>query len=234
VTNEPEELFRRCCRLLAGQDSRAVALLPELERFPDYAAGWVDVGRALLSRQPAGALVAFGRAMEAEPSLQAGLGRAAALAALGRHAEAVVAYVACEGMAPADARVTLRLASALRDAGRPDEALEAATRATMLAPGDADGWQALGVIRQDAGDHAGAARAFREALAVRPDFHEAAFNLGVALQEGGDLDAALGAYAAALRLRPDSFGRIAQALVSPRVGKLWLDPSALRRELARR
>jgi tetratricopeptide (TPR) repeat protein len=232
MTREPEELFRLCCRLLAEQDPAAVALLPELERFPKFTAGWLDVGRAL-ARQPAGALVAFNRAMEAQPSLQAGLGRAAALAALGRRDEAVLAYEACERLAPTDARVTLRLAAALRDAGRADEAVAAAERATRLSPEHADAWQALGVIRQDAGDHAGAAESFRAALVARPDFHEAAFYLGVALQEVGDLHGALEAYATALHLRPDSFGRIAQALVSAQVGRLWLDPSALRRELAR-
>jgi cytochrome c-type biogenesis protein CcmH/NrfG len=77
-------------------------------------------------------------------------------------------------------------------------------------------------------------RAFAASLSTRPDFHEAAFNLGVAHQEAGDLEAALDAYSRAWRLRPGSFGRIAQALVSPAVGRLWLRPSALERELAAR
>ena len=62
--------------------------------------------------------------------------------------------------------------------------------------------------------------------------HEAALNLGVALQELGELEPALDAYALAYRLRPDSFGRIAQSLVSGRVGALWLDPARLRQRLA--
>jgi len=90
------------------------------------------------------------------------------------------------------------------------------------------------VLCPDLHEVAGAAEAFRTALVARPDFHEAAFNLGVACQESGNLDAALDAYARAWRMRPDAFGRIAQALVSPGVGRLWLHPSALRRDLAAR
>ena len=90
------------------------------------------------------------------------------------------------------------------------------------------------MLCQNLHDGPGATQAFRAALAAHPDFHEAAFNLAVACQEGGDLDAALDAYALAWRLRPDAFGRIAQALVPPGVGRLWLHPSALRRDLAAR
>ena len=78
------------------------------------------------------------------------------------------------------------------------------------------------------------AQAFRAALASRPEYHEAEFNLAVVLQEGGDMEGALDHYARAWRLRPESFGRIAQALVSPAVGRLWLQPGALERDLAAR
>ena len=42
------------------------------------------------------------------------------------------------------------------------------------------------------------------------------------------------AYARAWRLRGESFGRVAQALASGRVGRVWLRPSALERDLAAR
>jgi tetratricopeptide (TPR) repeat protein len=119
-------------------------------------------------------------------------------------------------------------------ARHPAGARAAFARAARAEPASADAWHALGVTCQDQGDHAAAAQAFRQALAARPEHHEAAFNLGVALQEAGDMEGALHAYAAAWRARPDSFGRIAQALVSPRAGRLWLDPGDLRRDLAAR
>jgi len=232
--DRPEPLFRLCCLLLARQDPAANALLPHLERFSGYAPGWQALGQALLPKQPSGPLVAYTRAQAASPSLAAGLGRAAALSLLDRHREAADAYAACERLAPRDARLPHRRGLALRKVGDLQTARTAFAHATVLDPASGLAWHSLGVICQDLGDHAAAAPAFRAALAANPDMHEAAFNLGIALQEGGDLEAALNAYAAALRLRPDLFGRIAQALVSPRVGRLWLSPARLRQDLGSR
>ena len=230
----PEALFRRCCLLLAQKDPAANALLPQLDRFPSYVPGWLALGRTLLPGQPAGALVAFTRAWAAAPSPDAALGRAAALLALGRPIEAAAAFDSGEALAPADARLPYRRGLALRDGGHLHAARDAIALATRLDPTAGAAWHSLGVVCQDLNDHQAAVPAFRAALAIRPDHHEAAFNLGVALQESGDLDAALDAYAAVQRLRPDLFGRIAQALVSPRVGRLWLNPAVLRAELASR
>jgi len=47
------------------------------------------------------------------------------------------------------------------------------------------------------------------------------------LQEDGQLDAAMRAYGRAYRLREDTFGRIAHALATPNVGRVWLDLDAL-------
>ena len=98
----------------------------------------------------------------------------------------------------------------------------------------AEAWYSLGLARQDDADHRGAAQAYAEALRLRPGFQEAALNLGIALQEQGRLEEALDAYGTALRQHPEGFGRIAQALVSGRVGVLWLDLEALRRHLVGR
>lgn len=155
---------------------------------------------------------------------------AAAQIAFARAAEA---YAAMEARTPT-AALAHRLGTALRQAGRLAEAQEAMRRAVAHDPAAAQAWFSLGLLCQDLRDGPGAIQAFRAALAGRPDFHEAAFNLGVACQEGGDMDGALDAYGLAWRLRPDAFGRIAQALVSPSVGRLWLSPSALRQELAAR
>ena len=203
----PEPAFLLCCLLLARRDPAANALLGTLAAFSDFAPGWEELGKTLLQQQPAAAQVAFDRSAEA--------------------------YAAMEAHTPS-AALAYRLGMALRQAGRLPGARDAMRRATARDPRASHAWFILGLLCQDLGERTGAIQAFRAALTARPNFHEAAFNLGVAYQENGDLDTALDAYALAWRLRPDAFGRIAQALVSPGVGRLWLHPSALRRDLAAR
>lgn len=204
---EAAPAFLLCILLLQRQDPEANTLLAALEAFPGFAPGWDRLGHALQPRQPAAARIAFGRAAHA--------------------------YAAQEAASPT-ADLAHRLGLALRWAGDLPGARAALERATSRGPALAQAWFTLGLLCQDLGDPGAAVPAFRGALAARPGFHEAAFNLGVALQEAGDLDAALDAYARAWRLRPDSLGRIAQALASPRAGRLWLHPSALQRDLAAR
>ncbi len=118
-----------------------------------------------------------------------------------------------------------------RTLGRDDAAGARLELAVGIDGHFAEGWYSLAVLRQDRRQPGPAAEAYRRALQATPGHHEAALNLGVALQELGDLEAALDAYAVAYRLRPESFGRIAQSLVSGRVGALWLDPARLRQRL---
>lgn len=146
---------------------------------------------------------------------------------------AVSAYKAAEA-ASATADIAHRLGVVQRQVGDLAGARTSLERATAHDPAHAAAWFLLGLLRQDAHDAAGAAQAFKSALVARPEYHEAEFNLAVVLQESGDMEAALDHYARAWRLRPDSFGRVAQALVSPAVGRLWLDPAALERDLAAR
>ena len=235
-TSSTEALFRRCCQLLKDGNPAANELLPRLEQFPLFGPGWQELGRALLdARKHRAALIAFSRALAADPVMvTARLGRASALLALGRPAEAAAECESAEAQAPQIRDIPYRRGLCLRDASRPEAARLAFERAVALDPRFAEAWFALGLARQDSHDDAGAVIAYRAALAARPDFHEAALNLGVACQNVGDLDAALDAYATALRLRPESFGRITQALVSGPTGQLWLDLSALRRSLAAR
>ncbi len=230
----PGPLFQQCCLLLRQQDPAANALLPRLQQFPGYEQGWLDLGKALLPQQAAGALVAFSRAHAARVSLTAALGQAAALSLLGRHAEAAAACEAAQALAPKDAQPFAQLGRVRRQAGDWPGARAAFAQAAALDPMSAQIWFSFGVACQDVRDHAGAVKAFSAALALKPDWHEAAFNLGVAHQEAGGLEGALDAYAAAFRLLPAQFGRIAQALTSPRVGRVWLHPDALRAELAGR
>ena len=195
-------LFQRVIRLLRAGDARAAPLLPELERFPDYAAGWLALGEFLHDAgQHDAACTALGRAARGQPPSWA---------------------------------AAHRLGQCLIERGERRAALAAFTRAVEIDAARAEAWYSLGLARQDDADHGAAVQAYRAALRLRPGFHEAALNLGIALQEQGRLEQALDAYAAALRLCPQSFGRIAQALVSGRVGVLWLDLEALRRHLVGR
>ncbi len=207
LPGEPGPLFLLCCLLLDRQDAEARDLLPLLEGFPGFAPGWEELGEALLAASPGAARVAFGRAAEG--------------------------YAAMEGRAPGGA-VAVRLGLVLRRLGRLGEARDALRRAAARDPSVAHAWFALGLVCQDLGDAPGAVPAFRAALRAEPGFHEAAFNLGVACQDRGDIAGAMDAYARAWRLRPASFGRVAQALASGRIGRVWLRPSALERDLAAR
>ena len=203
--NQPPA-FMLCSLLLEGGDPAANALLGKLDL--SYGPGWEALGHVLARRHPAAARVGFERAAKA--------------------------YAAAEAAAPDTPEIALRLGLVLRQLGDAPAARAALERATSRDPTLAPAWFALGLLRQDSLDRHGAVAAFRQALAARPDHHEAAFNLAVALQEAGQMEAAMDAYAKAWRLRPDSFGRIAQALVSPAAGRLWLDPAALRQDLAAR
>ena len=204
---EPRPKFLLCLLLLARRDAEANALLVQLEQFASYGPGWEMLGYGLGSTHPTAAKVAFERAAKAYEAAEARL---------------------------QTADLAHRLGVVRRQSGDAAGARAALERATARDATHAAAWFLLGLTRQDDHDPAGAAQAFQAALAARPDHHEAEFNLAVVLQEAGDLEAALDHYARAWRLRPDSFGRVAQALVSPAVGRLWLQPGALLRELAAR
>lgn len=204
---QPGPAFQLCLLLLDRQDPEANAVLGGLDRFLGYGPGWEMLGHALTPRHAAGARVAFERAAKA--------------------------YAAMEAVLPG-AEIAYRLGVTLRSLGDWAASRAALERATVRDTAMAPAWFALGLLRQDDRDRPGAVDAFKAAFAARPDHHEAAFNLAVALQDTSDIEGALDRYAMAWRLRPDSIGRVAQALISPASGRLWLDPAALRRELAAR
>lgn len=126
---------------------------------------------------------------------------------------------------------TLLLAGdAARAAGAPTEALQAFERAVTLAPEHAEAWFQIGLVRQDLRDPDGAAAAFRRVLELTPRA-EVEVNLGIVLQETGRFIEAMRAFGRAYRLREDTFGRIAHALATPNVGRLWLNLDELRAAL---
>jgi len=126
---------------------------------------------------------------------------------------------------------------ALQD-GDVTAATDLAATSLTLRPGHAptvalaaEAWFQRSLARHDEGDLTGEVNALREVLRLSPERAEAEVNLGIALQDGGAIDAAMHAYGRAYRLREDTFGRIAHALATPNVGRLWLDLDALRAAL---
>lgn len=132
----------------------------------------------------------------------------------------------------ADHVPTLLIASDVaRAAGELHEALRLLERVVMQAPTLANAWFQIALIRQDLADLRGAAVALHEVLRIEPARADAEVNLGIVLQEIGQLEAAMQAYGRAYRLREATFGRIAHALATPNVGRLWLNLDDLRRAL---
>jgi len=121
-------------------------------------------------------------------------------------------------------------ALAQRDLQAASQALE---RAVVLAPDNGDAWFKVSLVRQDLGDLDGAIAALQRVLAGSPERVDALVNLGIVLQESGRIDDAMRAYGQAYRLRPQTFGRIAHALATPGVGRLWLELDELRAQLAK-
>ncbi|MBW8778413.1 MAG: tetratricopeptide repeat protein [Burkholderiales bacterium] len=121
-------------------------------------------------------------------------------------------------------------ALAQRDLQAASQALE---RAVVLAPDNGDAWFKVSLVRQDLGDLDGAIAALQRVLAGSPERVDALVNLGIVMQESGRIDDAMRAYGQAYRLRPQTFGRIAHALATPGVGRLWLDLDELRAELGK-
>ena len=122
--------------------------------------------------------------------------------------------------------------------GQPALACEQAQASLALRPDHpqtvslcADAWFQLSLTRQDGHDLDGAADALRQVLRLSPGRAEAHVNLGIVLQDGGQADAAMREYGRAYRLREDTFGRIAHALATPNVGRVWLRLDDLRAAL---
>jgi tetratricopeptide (TPR) repeat protein len=233
VPDLPEPAFLTCVTLLEKGDPEAHAVLARLQqRFPNDAEGWREIGDTLWrAGQLEAAAVALARAANVsdDPSHQSRLG--AALQALGRANEAIIAFRTALASAPDLAAPRMALAMCLRLTGELQMARIEFERALAIEPGDSRAWFALGLVCEDLHDRPGAIRAYRRSVELQPDFPEAHVNLGLNLQHFGDLESAMASYRRAVRLRPDTFGRIAQALTSAKKGQLWLNLGRLRRSL---
>ena len=124
---------------------------------------------------------------------------------------------------------TLMLASEVaRAAGDLPLAARTLERVLRLAPEHVSAWFQLALVQQDLQQLEAAIASLRSLLRLAPERVDAHVNLGIVLQEFGQVDEAMRAYGRAYRLRADTFGRIAHALSTPQVGRLWLDLNALR------
>ena len=144
-----------------------------------------------------------------------------------RHAEASLS------LRPGHPPTLLLAGQAQHACGALPAALQSFEQAAAHAPNDAATWFQIALVRQDLRDLPGAEAALRCVLQIAPQRADALVNLGIVLQAQGRIDAALQAYGRAYALREDTFGRIAHALASANVGRLWLDLDALRAALRR-
>lgn len=173
-----------------------------------------------------------------EPSVEALLGLAV------RHANAGQperARMLCEHAArihPPHPGVLQLLATLDLQQGAAQSACSRAEDSLVLRPDHsptlrllADAWFQRALQAHDLKQLDLAAEALRTVLQLAPGRAEAEVNLGIVLQESGRLDEALRAYGRAYRLREDSFGRIAHALATANVGRLWLRLDDLRASL---
>lgn len=234
--NEPAKLFRATCDLLRRGDPRANELLQRLQQYPEYAVGWLALARTLKTLdQPAAASTAFDQALVPTTApVEAALEKADLMMASTAAGTTASWLAGVRHRWPNDARLVHKLGRARYQAGELEAADGCLREAVEQAPDFAAAWFHLGLVVQDLGRPDEAAKAYRAALAARPDMFEAALNLGISLQDSGAIEPAMDAYARAVRLRPACFNRVAQALTSASTGCLWLEPTALRRVLARR
>jgi tetratricopeptide (TPR) repeat protein len=166
----PEPLFALCALLLRHGDPAANDLLPRLDAFRSYGAGWRQLGEALAAGgQWAGASVAYARAQAAEPRHPMGhFGQGRSLRGLGRPAEAAAAFEQAVQLEPGFAQAWFALGLVRDDLMHP-AAIEAYRRALAADPGLHEAALNLGIACQEAGDLEAALDAYGQALRTRPE-----------------------------------------------------------------
>ena len=177
---------------------KALALAPNVAV---YHASMAEVHRA---RGQLEAAVARGReAIQRgldDPATRNNLGLALHL--LGRHAEAVGAFLAVLDSEPNNPMAHTNLGAALRELGEKDQALMHMTRAAELAPQLASARNNLGQFLVDLGRPDDALPHCQAAIALEPAMAEAHNNLGNVYRAIGHLPEARWCYTTALRHNP--------------------------------
>jgi tetratricopeptide (TPR) repeat protein len=129
--------------------------------------------------------------------------RAAALAALGRHADAAAAARRALDLDPTSVPVLALAGESLVRSGQFAEARPVYERLAEVTPDAAPPLLALAQCHEQAGDTTAAVTAYERALAVAPESPEVLFALGSACLRAGALDAADECLAAAVERAPD-------------------------------
>jgi tetratricopeptide (TPR) repeat protein len=155
------------------------------------------------------------------PAAQYNLGRI--LQALGRHDEAIAAYLTGLTLRPDDFEAHNNIGTILRTLKRYDDAIAHYKRALMLRPDYVEAYLNLGNALQLSGRLGGAINNYQKAIALHPNLAEAHMNLGTALHLAGRDEEACRRHTAALSLKPDlaeahyRLGDALQALNRPQV-----------------
>jgi tetratricopeptide (TPR) repeat protein len=170
-----------------------------------------QTGQALLriglervaAADPAGAIDAFGQAVERAPNdaeirLQFGL----ALEAVGELDDAAYQLLQGEKRAPDDARIHRALGTVFYKKGLYDKAVRFLGRATKLDPHDARAFFSLGVVHDARHDPGAAIAALREAVRIDPHFIDARRTLIDALAAIGEHAQAIDAIDELLHVAP--------------------------------
>lgn len=126
-----------------------------------------------------------------------------ALAARGKHAEAVESYRAALALDPALHQTRFNLGNALRALGKDDEAIAEYERALATKPDAYDVENNLAMALEARGDLDGAVRHYERAVELEPRFAIALANLGALHARRNALDEAVRCYERAVAVAPD-------------------------------
>jgi len=210
--------------LLQSGDLRAAEreFAAALKTMPAFFPAETSLGYLELARKDTkAALTHFDRALALNAlhdDVSAFLGRATALLALNREAEALAALEAALAADPSQAEVgrrveILRFRNAeqglarARDAargGRLDDAVQAYTAAIASSPDSAFLYRELAGVEKQKGDANAALEHYRKAAGIDPGDAKTLEQIGEILEAGGDFDGAAKAYADAAAIEPSA------------------------------
>lgn len=210
--------FLQAGDLRMAEQEFALALKATPEFYPaETSLGYLELAR----KEVRAALPHFDRALELNArhdDVAAFLGRAQALLALNRDAEALAAFEAALAADPSQTELARRVEvlkfrhaeqglARARDAargGRLDEASQAYAAAIASSPDSAFLYRELAGVERQKGDADAALEHFRKAAALDPGDANSFAQIGDILEARGDFDAAATAYAGAHALEPSA------------------------------
>lgn len=151
-----------------------VELRPLLEdlllRFPDYSAGWAEIGDALeRTGQPEVALAAYSQAAKSTRSAAIQTRRGSLLHQLGRYDEALEALEMTLSIDPAFVLAWFKLGLVRQDQHDLPGAADAYRQALTLKPDLVEAETNLGMVLQESGDLLAAKQAYGRAILMQPE-----------------------------------------------------------------